>query len=202
MVLITRFPKDDLECWRHFVLAARFLCKPYVTLNDIVLADALLLYFCKRVQTMYGSDVITPNTHLHCHLKESILDFGTVYSFWFFSFERFNGILEHFPSNNRNIEICLMHRFLTEFKLSSVDLPDEHKEEFHAVYQSVAGNALRGSLMETYQPAQQLEEEFSCIKDWTVPSISVEFSKSFFRCCFSEQDLEDLHATYAPQQNR
>ena len=93
---------------------------------------------------MYGSDVITPNMHLHCHLKESILAFGTVYSFWLFSFERFNGILEHFPSNNRNIEFCLMHWFLTEFKLASVDLPDEHKEEFHAVYQSVAGNALRG----------------------------------------------------------
>ena len=154
MVLIDKFPKDDIECWRHFVLATRLLCNPCITLNDINLADPLLVYFCKRVQRMYGSDVITPNMHLHCHLKECILDYGTVHSSWLFSFERFNGILEHYPFNNRNIEICLMNRFLTEFKLASVELPHEHKEDFHAVLDPVASNTLKGSLLETYKPSR------------------------------------------------
>lgn len=67
MVLIDKFPKNDIECWHHFVLATRLLCNPCITLNDINLADTLLVYFCKRVERMYGSDVITPNMHLHCH---------------------------------------------------------------------------------------------------------------------------------------
>ena len=79
---------------------------------------------------MIGTSVITPNMHLHCHLRECLLDYGPVYSFWLFSFERFNGILEHFPSNNRSVEIHLMQRFLTEFRLASVKLPTKHEEEF------------------------------------------------------------------------
>ena len=198
MVLINRFSKDDIECWRHFVLAVRLLCNQTITLNDISLADALLIYFCKRVQRMYGNDVITPNMHLHCHLKECILDYGTIYSFWLFSFERFNGILEHYPSNNRNIEVCLMNRFLTDFSLASVELPHEYEEDFHAVLMSVAGNCLKGSLQEMNQPAQILTaEEFLSINQWTIPLQLLDFGKSFFRCCFNEQDLHDLHTTYS-----
>lgn len=56
MVLVKTFPKDDIECWRHFVLAARLLCKPCVTLNDITLADAI---FVREFKRMYGKNVIT-----------------------------------------------------------------------------------------------------------------------------------------------
>ena len=82
---------DDLECWRHFSLQ-----------------------FCRRVQRMYGSDVITPNMHMHCHLKSVLLDYGPVFAFWLFSYERYNGILEHQPTSNRCIETQLMRRFLQD----------------------------------------------------------------------------------------
>ena len=40
---------DQIECWRHFVLACRKLCKQCVTEEDIKVADLLLLLqFCKR----------------------------------------------------------------------------------------------------------------------------------------------------------
>ena len=90
-----------------------------------------------------------------------------------------------------------MNRFLTEFKLASVELPHEHKEDFHAVLDLVVSNTLKGSLLETYKPAQQLEEGFLSIKEWTIPSHSLEFGKSFFRCCFSQQELDDLYSTYS-----
>ena len=48
-------PNNYLECWRHYVLACRILCKQSLSNDDIVLADALLLYFCKRVE------------HIHVH---------------------------------------------------------------------------------------------------------------------------------------
>ena len=31
--------------------------------------------------------------HLHTHITDCILDYGPVYSFWLYSFERYNGIL-------------------------------------------------------------------------------------------------------------
>ena len=56
---------DDLECWRHFVLACRILTKYEITANDIVIGDALLLQFCKRTERQYGKNKITPNMHMH-----------------------------------------------------------------------------------------------------------------------------------------
>lgn len=57
---------DHLECWRHFVHACRILCLK--TRDQVRLADAFHLQYCKRVERMYGKDVITPNLHLSCHL--------------------------------------------------------------------------------------------------------------------------------------
>lgn len=41
---------EEMECWRHFVLAARRLCKRSVNSDDITVADALLLQFGKRIK--------------------------------------------------------------------------------------------------------------------------------------------------------
>ena len=41
-----------------------------------------------------GQEYVTPNMHLHGHLIERLFDYGPIYSFWLFSFERFNGLLE------------------------------------------------------------------------------------------------------------
>ena len=109
--LVDLLPKPRLECWRHFVLACRRLCKFSITNDDITIADVLLLRFCKRSVQLYGSEAITPNMHMHCHLTNCIREFGPFHSFWLFPFERYNGILEGQPSNNRSIEIQLMRRF-------------------------------------------------------------------------------------------
>ena len=47
--------------------------------------------------------------HFQLHLKDSLLDYGPIYAFWLFSFERFNGLLGTYTTNKRNIEIQLMH---------------------------------------------------------------------------------------------
>ena len=98
-------PRDHLECWRHFVLACRLMCKPSLTTDDITVADTLLLRFCKRFQTLYGRGYVTPNMHLHCHLVECVRDYGPLSSFWLFPFERYNGVLEGTPTNNKSIEV-------------------------------------------------------------------------------------------------
>ena len=106
-IMIFSFPalfeiltNEHLECWRHFILACRILCEHCFSKDDISLADALLMRFCRRVQHLYGESAVTPNMNMHAHLSEDILNYGPVYGFWLlygfwlFSFERYNRALQ------------------------------------------------------------------------------------------------------------
>lgn len=81
-------PKEHLECWRSFVLSCRLICTHVVSNNNLIVADLLLQKFCKSFEHLYGKNRVTPNIHLHGHIVDCILDFGPVYNFWLFSFER------------------------------------------------------------------------------------------------------------------
>lgn len=112
--LYGKVEERHLECWRSFVIACRLLCKHTLEMNDIQLADALLQNFCKKVELLYGRSAVTPNMHMHGHLKEVIEDFGPLHAFWLFSYERFNGILGKYPNNNKSIEVQIMSKFAQE----------------------------------------------------------------------------------------
>lgn len=127
-------PDDMLECWRHFVLACRVLCHKQITLQQVCLGDALLMQFCRRTERIFGKEVVTPNMHMHCHLRECILDYGPLHSFWLYAFERYNGILGDMPNNNHSIEIQIMKRFLSENQMVCSTLPDEFCNEFQSLF--------------------------------------------------------------------
>ena len=101
-----------LECWRHFVLACRILCSRQLTMEQVMLADALLLHFCRRTERIFGWKCVTPNMHLHCHLRSCIVDYGPLHGFWCYAY---NGILGSMPNNNRSIEIQLTRRRVSYF---------------------------------------------------------------------------------------
>lgn len=86
--------------------------------------------FCKHVEQLYGANVITPNMHMHLHLKENLLDYGPVYAFWLFSFERYNGILGKSPTNNHNIESQLLEHFIEDNYILSSELPSQFQCDF------------------------------------------------------------------------
>ena len=92
----------------------RRVCKFSITSDDITIADCLFLSFCKKTVLLFGQESATPNMHMHCHLMSCIKEFGPAHSFWLFPFERYNGILEAQPTNNRSIELQLMRRFLKD----------------------------------------------------------------------------------------
>ena len=50
------------------MLASRLLSNPTITNEELLLADALLMYFCQRCVRLYGEKVSTPNMHLHAHI--------------------------------------------------------------------------------------------------------------------------------------
>lgn len=106
--------KEEMDCWRTFVLASRLLSLPSLSKEDISLADKLLLTFCQRFERLHGPSSVTPNMHMHGHLIECVKDFGPLSSFWLFSFERFNGLLGDLPTNNCLIEMQVMKRFVSD----------------------------------------------------------------------------------------
>ena len=101
MVLFDILQTTDLECWRHFVLGCRVLCNFSLTKTQLLLGDSLLMKFCMKVEQLYGTQAITPNMHMHAHIRACIEDYGPLHGFWLYSFERYNGILENIPNNIR-----------------------------------------------------------------------------------------------------
>ena len=97
MALHNILPNEHLQCWYYFVQASRLLCQMTITDAQIELADAFLLQFCCRVERLYGKGVVTPNMHLHCHLKQSLYDYGPIHNFWLFSYERLQQNFREFP---------------------------------------------------------------------------------------------------------
>ena len=141
---------EHLECWRHFVLACRILCKQSLSHVEVDIADSLLIQFCKRVERLFGESAITPNMHLHGHIKDILLDYGPVQEFWCFSFERFNGILGKQPSNNRLIEPQLLKQFLFNGVSESYDFPTEFSDDFaHLKLDTMHRSRVSGSTLET-----------------------------------------------------
>lgn len=153
--LYSVLPSNHLECWRHFVLACRILCQQTLSNNDVLLADALLIYFCKKVEQLFGEACVTPNMHMHGHIKDILLDYGPVQEFWCFSFERFNGILGNQPTNNREIEPQLFQRFLRDRFSNRFEFPSEFKEDFSQF--DMQPERLVGSLLDTVSDYTEFE---------------------------------------------
>ena len=128
--LFSRLPADHYKCWLNFVQACKLLSQPIIKIADVGRADSLLLQFCRQVERIYGTRRITPNMHMHSHLADCILDYGPVYSFWLFSFERYNGILGAYSTNNKSVELQLIRKFLRDQLLRDFELPQEYGNHF------------------------------------------------------------------------
>ncbi|CAH1264067.1 Hypp2840 [Branchiostoma lanceolatum] len=125
---------NQYEMWSEFVLACRLLCSREILYDNLAIADYHLRKFLSMFAELCGARHCTPNMHLHLHLKECIEDFGPVYSFWCFSFERYNGMLGKYQHNNRNIEVQIMRKFQQYKQLSLISWPGGYEESFkHAL---------------------------------------------------------------------
>ena len=141
-----QLPSEHLQCWLLYVRACSILLSTAVTKEHVATADAYLTQFCKVFLRLYGGKHCTINMHLHLHLNDCILDYGPVYIFWCFSFERFNGILRSYYTNKHNIETQFMKKFLQHQASMLLQLPQEFGY-FLAVdkVESNSGSLLHGS---------------------------------------------------------
>ncbi|CAG8716698.1 5663_t:CDS:2, partial [Ambispora leptoticha] len=86
--------KSDQHILANFVKACNLLVCRILDKESLNEAHQRLLNVAKLIEHHYGPEKITPNIHLSLHLCENCMDYGPLYSFWCFSFERMNGILE------------------------------------------------------------------------------------------------------------
>ena len=59
-------------------------------------------------------------------------NYGSIYGFWLFSFERYNGILGSYHTNNKTVELQIMRKFMTSGILANMqyNLPEEYGNFF------------------------------------------------------------------------
>ena len=74
------------------------------------------------------------------HLADCVLDYGPVYGFWLFSFERYNGILGKYPINNKSVELQMMRNFTRDQDLGDLQFPPEYQEQMEQVISKVRNN--------------------------------------------------------------
>ena len=97
------------------------MCSRAISNDSIAKLDDLIINFCQTFQSLYDASACT---HLTCHLKECIIDYGPASAFWTFAYERLNGMLGSIPNNHRAVEIQMTYvaryrnNFLTIILLS------------------------------------------------------------------------------------
>ena len=123
-------PRQHFQCWQLFCKACYYLCRRQVTLTEVAEADTLFEEFCKMYVSLYGKGQCTINLHLHCHLTECVKDFGPVYAFWLFAYERFNGIMGSYRTNSKNISVQLTGRFLDSKDFIPNKWPSEYVNDY------------------------------------------------------------------------
>ena len=77
--------------WQSFVDCLSIWGQTIINREEIENGDLAMKDFLIKVEAVWGSKIVTPNMHMHLHLKECLLDYGPLYGFWCFPFERLNG---------------------------------------------------------------------------------------------------------------
>src|SRR5271155_4298039 len=88
----------------HFVKICQILVSRILKRDMIKEAHKRLIKMVKIIEQYYKQEKIIPNLYLSLHLCECANDYGPLYTFWYFSFERMNGILGTLLNSHQNIE--------------------------------------------------------------------------------------------------
>ena len=196
------------------------LCQPLISEHDAKAAHALLLRFCCAFETSYGAYAVTPNMHLHTHLLECILDYGPIYSFWLFSFERYNGLLGSYHTNQRSVEMQVMRKFLLDLKVQELVSTEPFDTSLQHLLRNLLERKQVGSAQGTHElytqsesasnvhlPQQQISPSadylnltrITCVPPYTMEMInpdSVEYLKQAYSTVLPNINLSQVPSLY------
>lgn len=170
--LKTILPRVHYDCWHYFVKACHLLCRRVITHQQVDQADKLLQSFLNCFEQIYGKRYCNTNLHLHGHLASCLEDYGPVYSFWLFAFERLNGVMEEsFHTNSHNIPAQLTKRFLDMHRNGVSEWPIEYKAQFAPLLEKHRFS--KGSLIQTSLEIAIKE------KSWNIQQLPPIYEMSF-----------------------
>jgi hypothetical protein len=84
---------NDRKILGHFVRACNLLVARFITEDDLKEAQERLKDMAYLIENTYGPEFITSNIHLALHIPDCCRDYGPIYNFWLFPFERLNGYI-------------------------------------------------------------------------------------------------------------
>lgn len=161
--------------------------------------DEILITFCKEYETLYRASMCTPNMHLHLHLKDSLLDYGPVYAFWCFPFERYNGIFQSFQKNWICTELQIMNKFVNYQHCITLQSTITYQDEFMWIIEM--NNFHEGPLLQTRTDSSKLHtyyknatcnlEKIDTTERHLYSSVSAKYEM-----LFSSEEVRWLHSVY------
>jgi len=199
-------PSEHLSCWKYFVSACKIYSSPAVSLIEIDQAHDSMCKFFLAAEQLYGPRFLTIYSHVHLHLSTSYKDYGPCYGFWLFSFERYNGLLGKYHTNQLSIEIQIMRQFVNDMTVknlsaNSATLNDEEEVLFGQLIKSNTGGTSTETL---YNQECQfgLQTNLSISEGNVVPSldylnnIGVKLLPPSVLHLFDSDDLRYLQQSY------
>lgn len=178
--------------------ACFLICNRIISTQAIEDIHHYLTQFCKQFEGLYGADACTPNMHLHLHLKDCLKDYGPAHSFWCYSFERYNGLLGHYHTNNHSIEVQLMRKFLCEAQIQSLEPPSEAAELFNMSNYSMDSSVHDHEYSDTdIRNLQGLAEYCNLRSDYSITSQIIALLPSQFEGVLQKHERERINAVYA-----
>lgn len=121
-----------LKSWLHHELTeelivegSEHLAKYLDGLKDVIISPISPSADCTQLMRsffqLYGAHVLKPNHHWSIHTASFLRDYGPIYGFWTFLFERLNKVLKSFRSNNHGggqLECTFFREFLRTSQVS------------------------------------------------------------------------------------
>ncbi|GJF00872.1 hypothetical protein PsYK624_171740 [Phanerochaete sordida] len=117
-----RMHPKDADNFLAFSAAMKILLARSIHVDDLPPAQHLFQSYLDGFYQMHRSH-IKPNHHYVTHIFEQIPDYGPVYNFWTYLFERLNKVLKSYASNNHSggvIEVTFMREFSREVRLRAM----------------------------------------------------------------------------------
>ena len=87
---------NDRKILGNFVRTCNLLVVRVITKDDLRETQERLRDMAYLIEYTYGPEFITSNIHLALHISDCCRDYGPLYSFWLFPFERLNGYIGNY----------------------------------------------------------------------------------------------------------
>lgn len=133
-----RMHADDADNFLKLAAALKIILARSISLNELDRAEALLKSYLEgyyrvcRPFLVWNSlltkgklhgDHIKPNFHWVTHIFDQIRDYGPVYGFWTFTYERLNKVLKSYSTNNHDngeVEVTFFRAFSRDMRIRNM----------------------------------------------------------------------------------